>query len=107
MLGRYAHDVTEQRKGQPIETQAQQEESASKSKEALWQIMVRSFADPEDEVLTPRGTALQVDMTPAGKAVVPSATAYEQRLLDAKYKIFRESIDIQRKWRAMIDGVEK
>ncbi|KAJ9092342.1 hypothetical protein QFC20_007400 [Naganishia adeliensis] len=107
MLGRYAHDVTEQRKGQPIETQAQQEESASKSKEALWQIMVRSFADPEDEVLTPRGTTLQVDMTPTGKAVVPSATAYEQRLLDAKYKIFRESIDIQRKWRAMIDGVEK
>lgn len=44
MLGRYAHDVTEQRKGQPIETQAQQEESASKSKEALWQIMVSEAA---------------------------------------------------------------
>jgi ribulose kinase len=42
MLGRYAHDVTELRKGQPIETQAQQQESASKSKEALWKIMVWS-----------------------------------------------------------------
>ncbi|KAI5449982.1 hypothetical protein NCC49_003873 [Naganishia albida] len=87
MLGRYAHDVTEQRKGQPIETQAQQEESASNSKEALWQIMM--------------------DMTPAGKAVVPSATEYEKRLLDVKYKIFRESIDIQRRWRDMINSVEK
>jgi hypothetical protein len=46
-------------------------------------------------------------MTPAGTAVVPSATAYEQRLLDAKYKIFRESIDIQRRWRAMVDNLEK
>jgi ribulose kinase len=40
MLGRYAHDVTKERQGQPIETQKQQEESANKSKEALWQIMV-------------------------------------------------------------------
>lgn len=40
MLGRYAHDVTKERNGRPIETQAQQEESANKSKEALWEIMV-------------------------------------------------------------------
>jgi ribulose kinase len=40
MLGRYAHDVTKERQGQPIENQKQQEESANKSKEALWQIMV-------------------------------------------------------------------
>ncbi|GHJ85550.1 hypothetical protein NliqN6_1952 [Naganishia liquefaciens] len=87
MLGRYAHDVTKERNGQPIETQAQQEESANKSKEALWQIMV--------------------EMTPSGKAVMPSATNYEQRLLDAKYKIFRESIDVQRKWRSMMGSVTK
>lgn len=46
-------------------------------------------------------------MTPSGKAVIPSATDYEQRLLDAKYKIFRESIEIQRKWRAMMDNVAR
>lgn len=40
MLGRYAHDVTKERNGQPIKTQKQQEESANNSKEALWQIMV-------------------------------------------------------------------
>lgn len=49
----------------------------------------------------------QMDMTPAGKAVVPSATEYEKRLLDVKYRIFRESIDIQRRWRNMINSVEK
>lgn len=46
-------------------------------------------------------------MTPSGKAVLPSATDYEQRLLDAKYKIFRESIDVQRKWKMMIDDVAR
>jgi ribulose kinase len=41
MLGRYAHEVAESRKGEPISTQAQQEESAKTSSEALWRIMVQ------------------------------------------------------------------
>lgn len=43
MLGRYAHEVAEGRKGEPISTQKQQEESAKTSREALWRIMVRNF----------------------------------------------------------------
>lgn len=46
-------------------------------------------------------------MTPEGKAVLPAAKDYEKRLLDVKYKIFRESIDVQRRWRKMVEDVEK
>lgn len=41
-------------------------------------------------------------MTPAGKRIVPSAGEKEMRLLDVKYKIFRESIDVQKRWREMV-----
>jgi len=41
-------------------------------------------------------------MTPPGTLVSPNATAKEKRLLEAKYKIFREQIDIQRRWRKEI-----
>jgi hypothetical protein len=42
-------------------------------------------------------------MTPAGKRVVPGAGPKEMALLDVKYKIFRESIDVQRRWRKIVD----
>lgn len=38
-------------------------------------------------------------MTQAGVEIKPSATARENKLLEAKYKIFREAIEIQRRWR--------
>ena len=38
-------------------------------------------------------------MTPHGTMVVPAASEKEKKLLEAKYKIFRESIDIQKRWR--------
>ena len=41
-------------------------------------------------------------MTQDGSLVAPSASPAEQKVLDAKYKIFRESIDIQRRWREEI-----
>jgi hypothetical protein len=44
-------------------------------------------------------------MTPDATAVKPDATDYEQKLLTAKYKIFRESIEIQRRWREEIDAI--
>lgn len=43
-------------------------------------------------------------MTPPGKAVYPSASPAEQKLLEAKYKIFLESIDIQQRWRKEMDN---
>jgi sugar (pentulose or hexulose) kinase len=45
----------------------------------------------------------QVEMTPPGTLVVPSASAKDKRLLNAKYKIFMEAIDIQRRWRAELE----
>ena len=38
-------------------------------------------------------------MTPAGTLVSPAASAKEMKLLDAKYAIFQETIEIQKKWR--------
>jgi hypothetical protein len=42
-------------------------------------------------------------MTPAGTVVRPNAAAKEKRMLEAKYKIFRESIEIQQRWRCEMD----
>jgi hypothetical protein len=46
-------------------------------------------------------------MTPEAKAVTSTASDLEKRLLDAKYKIFRESIEIQRRWRDQIDAISE
>lgn len=42
-------------------------------------------------------------MTPAGTLVAPGASSKVKKLLDAKYKIFRETIDIQKRWRQEIE----
>jgi len=42
-------------------------------------------------------------MTPPGTLVVPAASPKVKRLLDAKYKIFRETIDIQKRWRQQME----
>lgn len=46
-------------------------------------------------------------MTPHGTAIAPDASAKEKKLLEAKYKIFRESIDIQKRWRKEMDDASK
>ena len=38
-------------------------------------------------------------MTPSGTLIAPGASAKENKLLEAKYKIFRETIEIQKRWR--------
>ena len=52
----------------------------------------------EEWPLTPF-TVIQVEMTPPGTMVEPAASPKEKKLLEAKYKIFLEAIDIQRRWR--------
>jgi len=42
-------------------------------------------------------------MTPHGNVIRSSANAVEKKILDAKYRIFKESIDIQRRWRREVD----
>ena len=42
---------------------------------------------------------IQVEMTPVGTLIPPKATNKEKRLLESKYRIFLESIEIQKRWR--------
>ena len=88
MLGRFAHDLSTTRKS-PILTQGDAEE-AKKLGGGLWDVMV-SMTQPAQRVLPRDGEV--------GKR--------ESRLLDVKYKIFRESIEVQRKWRRMIKEEEE
>lgn len=46
-------------------------------------------------------------MTRPGTLVAPQASAREKKLLEAKYKIFRESIDIQKRWRKEMEDASK
>ncbi|KIY67282.1 Pentulose kinase [Cylindrobasidium torrendii FP15055 ss-10] len=46
---------------------------------------------------------IMVEMTPPGTTVLPSASDRVKKLLEAKYKIFKEAIDVQRRWRKMIE----
>jgi hypothetical protein len=39
--------------------------------------------------------------------IAPKASAKEKKLLEAKYKIFRESIGIQKRWRAEMEDASK
>ncbi|GBE79116.1 Uncharacterized sugar kinase [Sparassis crispa] len=44
-----------------------------------------------------------VEMTPAGTMITPAADPKEKKLLEAKYKIFRETIEIQKRWRKQME----
>jgi hypothetical protein len=46
-------------------------------------------------------------MTPPGTLIAPAASAKEKKLLEAKYKIFRESIEIQKRWRKEMDEASR
>ncbi|KIR68834.1 ribitol kinase [Cryptococcus bacillisporus CA1873] len=85
MLGRYAYDLTTERHGKPISSQQEAEEAKEKDGWRLWDVMVQ--------------------MTRPGKRIEPRNDKFgasEKRLLDVKYKIFREAVEVQRKWRQMI-----
>lgn len=48
---------------------------------------------------------MMVQMTRPGKRIEPRNDEFgtsEKRLLDVKYKIFREAVEVQRRWRQMI-----
>ncbi|CAA7269013.1 unnamed protein product [Cyclocybe aegerita] len=50
---------------------------------------------------------IMVEMTPPGTLVSPKASPREKKLLEAKYKIFLESIEIQKRWRKEIEDATK
>jgi len=89
MLGRFAADVVEKsgKRGEVLKTQEEAEKSSVDTKENLWEIMVK--------------------MTQPGRKLTPSSSPADKKLLDAKYHIFRESIDIQRSWRKLMEEAAK
>jgi len=47
---------------------------------------------------------IMVEMTPVARVVRSDASPPEHRTLEAKYKIFRETVDTQRRWRKEMDA---
>ena len=45
----------------------------------------------------------QVEMTAPGEVVTVSVNSREKKLLEAKYSIFREAIEIQKRWRRKME----
>lgn len=43
-------------------------------------------------------------MSKPGTTIQPSASEKEQKLLKVKYEIFKECIDLQRKWRKNVSA---
>lgn len=87
MLGRFAADMAGTLDG-PITTQDQVVAVGQAHGERLWDVMV--------------------EMTQAATSVLPRGGEegqVERRLLDQKYKIFREAVEVQRRWRGMMDQV--
>jgi ribulose kinase len=89
MLGRFAHDLTTSRSGKPILTQNDAEE-ARKEGGKLWDVMV---------AMTKPGVRIEPRVGKLGEK--------EKKLLEVKYKVFRESVEIQKKWRGMIADAVK
>ncbi|KAI6046497.1 hypothetical protein EDC04DRAFT_2864704 [Pisolithus marmoratus] len=46
---------------------------------------------------------VMVEMTPSGTLIAPSAPSKIKKILDAKYKIFLEMIDVQKRWRKEVE----
>ncbi|SNX82995.1 related to ribitol kinase [Melanopsichium pennsylvanicum] len=96
ILGRFAAEVKDPegtnasgdyapKKATLIKDQKVGEQSSFEHKDHLWDLMVR--------------------MTKPGTLVFPQKDEKLSNLLDVKYKVFRESITVQRKWKSMIAEV--
>ncbi|KAG8835066.1 hypothetical protein FRC17_005419 [Serendipita sp. 399] len=90
MLGRFASEVCQAKESGGWEGFASQEE-----------------VDLESGILGRKLWDIMVEMTQVGQIVPPAAAAGDLKLFDAKYKIFRETIDIQRRWRAMMQDATR
>jgi len=79
MLGAAASEEATRLQGAGLDSQKAAEESSFGMKENLWGNMIR--------------------MSKPGTTIHPSASEKELKLLKVKYEIFKECIDLQRKWR--------
>ncbi|GAA5977946.1 hypothetical protein JCM5350_006276 [Sporobolomyces pararoseus] len=79
MLGAAAAEEAQRLSGAGLDSQKKAEESSFGMKENLWGNMIR--------------------MSKPGTTILPSASEKELKLLQVKYDIFKECIELQRKWR--------
>lgn len=89
MLGRFAHEAATA-EGHGIKTQEDAQRIAEQHGAKLWDIMV--------------------EMTKPAKRIEPrdgELGRREKKLLDAKYEVFREAIEAQRRWRALVEQAAK
>lgn len=93
MLGRVAEEASKLGGSEMGEKEQQ---------ELLWKIMA-SFISVWQVILL---KGRQVEMTPPGTRILPSATPRVKKLLQVKYDIFLESIEIQKRWRKAIADVQ-
>lgn len=99
MLGRVAAE--EAHKG-VIETPEEARVRSEAMKGRVWEIMVRRRSSRVDRTLGPYD--VQTEMSRPGTTVRPRATAAERKLLETKYRIFLESAEVQKRWRAEVDA---
>lgn len=96
MLGAIAHREVE-RDGQ-ITTQDQAEKRSQGMREELWSCMVCCYICTLAREYGLTGQ-LQTKMSRPGKTVKPKAGDKEQKLLEVKWSVFNQSIELQRKIR--------
>ncbi|POW11660.1 hypothetical protein PSTT_05197 [Puccinia striiformis] len=92
MLGKAAYVSTQLSQSQVISEQGIAEKRAHQMKDKLWEIMA-----------TCRTNSAIVGMSRPGTTIKPDLTEKEKKLLEVKYKIFNECIDLQRKWRKDVE----
>ena len=105
MLGCAAAEEASRLQSSRLDNQEAAEKSSFGMKDRLWDVMVpasRCFAHHRYGISSPPLPFAQIRMSRPGTTVKPSASEQELKLLQVKYDIFRECIDIQRRWRAKV-----
>lgn len=82
ILGRFAHELQEVKRLEDYSDQQAAEQMSYNSRDRLWSLMA--------------------DMTKPGTIVVPTKDTATVRLLNAKYTVFLQAVETQRKWREII-----
>lgn len=83
MLGKAAYVSTQLSQSGVISDQSIAQERAHQMKDKLWEIMI--------------------EMSRPGTTIKPHVTDKEKKLLDVKYRIFNECIELQTKWRKEVE----
>jgi hypothetical protein len=94
VLGRFAAEMAG-----PGGEREMKEMSGKEQADLFWKIMVGTCFLLLDLWTVDLSGDVQVEMTPTGTLLAPRRSLTEKRLLDAKYKIFKEMIELQKRWR--------